>query len=80
MALPFINKQKQRFRLDTLAHIVGWVKRDLGTIYIGFAYLDTPQKFEIATRLANPTRKDWFPTVGLTQPTIYRLVHKMDTP
>ena len=39
-----------------LAHRVGWVKRDVGTIYVGFAYLKAPQKFEIATKLANPTR------------------------
>ncbi len=39
-----------------LAHIVGWVKRDVGTIYVGFAYLDAPQEFEITTKLANPTR------------------------
>jgi hypothetical protein len=38
------------------AHIVGWVKRDVGTIYVGFVYLNAPQKFEIATKLANPTR------------------------
>ena len=37
-------------------HIVGWVKRDVGTIYVGFAYLNAPQKFEIAPKLANPTR------------------------
>ena len=37
-------------------YIVGWVKRDVGTIYVGFAYLNAPQKFEIATKLANPTR------------------------
>jgi hypothetical protein len=36
-------------------HIVGWVKRDVGIIYVGFAYLDAPQKSEIATKLANPT-------------------------
>jgi len=39
-----------------LAHIVGWVKRDVGTIYVGFAYLNAPQKFEIATEIVNPTR------------------------
>jgi hypothetical protein len=38
------------------AHMVGWVKRDSDTIYVGFAYLNAPQKFEIATQLANPTR------------------------
>jgi hypothetical protein len=36
--------------------MVGWVKRDVGTIFVGFAYLNAPQKFEIATKLANPTR------------------------
>jgi hypothetical protein len=51
----------QRFRVHRKAEqlirsIIGWVKRDVGTIYVGFAYLDTPQKFEIATKLANPTR------------------------
>jgi hypothetical protein len=35
--------------------IVGWVKRDAGTIYVGFAYLNEPQQFEIETKLANPT-------------------------
>ena len=39
-----------------LAHLVGWVERDIGKIYVGFAYLNAPQKFEIATKLANPTR------------------------
>jgi hypothetical protein len=48
--------------------IVGWVKRDTGTIFVGFAYLDAPQNYDIVTRLANPTRlvEDY----GLTQPTI----------
>ena len=35
--------------------IVGWVKRDAGTIYVGFAYLNEPQQLEIETKLANPT-------------------------
>ncbi len=35
--------------------IVGWVKRDIGTIFVGFADLNTPQQFEIETKLANPT-------------------------
>jgi hypothetical protein len=39
-----------------LAHIVGWVKRAVDTIYVGFAYLNALQKFEIATKLTNPTR------------------------
>jgi len=38
------------------AHIVGWVKREAGTIYVGFAYLSALQQFEIATKIANPTR------------------------
>jgi hypothetical protein len=51
----------QRFRVHRKAEplirsIVGWVKREVGTIYVGFAYLNTPQKFEIATKLANPTK------------------------
>jgi hypothetical protein len=43
-------------RFAALAHIVGWVKRNEGTTYVGFAYLNAPQQFEIATKLANPTR------------------------
>ena len=39
-----------------LAHIVGWVKRDVGTIYVWFAYFNVPQQSEIASKLANPTR------------------------
>jgi hypothetical protein len=39
-----------------LAHIVGWVKRYVGAIYVGFAYLNAPQKSEITTKLANPTK------------------------
>jgi hypothetical protein len=35
--------------------LVGWVKRDVGTIYVGFAYLNASQKFELATKLVNPT-------------------------
>jgi hypothetical protein len=54
--LPFLNKPKRRLHFNAIAHIVGWVKRDIGSIYVGFAYLNTPQKFKIATRLANPTR------------------------
>ena len=30
--------------------------RNKGTIYVGFAHLNVPQKFEIASKLANPTR------------------------
>ena len=28
--------------LHCLARIVGWVERDVGTIYVGFAYLSAP--------------------------------------
>ena len=35
--------------------IEGWVKRDIGTIYVGFAYLNASQQFELATKLVNPT-------------------------
>ena len=41
-----------------LAHSAGWVNQDVGTIYVGFAYLNAPQRFEIAAKLANPTRLD----------------------
>ena len=50
------NFKKQGIHFAALANIVGWVKRDLGTIYVGFAYLNAPQKSEIVTKLANPTR------------------------
>ena len=43
-------------RIAALAHIVGWVKRDTGTIFVGFAYLNVPQQSEITSSLANPTR------------------------
>jgi hypothetical protein len=46
---------KCRIHFTALTHIVGWVKRDVGTIYVGFAYLDAPPKFDIATKIANPT-------------------------
>jgi hypothetical protein len=58
---------KEAIRFDALAYIVGWVKRDVGTIYVGFVYLNAPQKFETATKLANPTRL--VVTGGSTQPT-----------
>ena len=38
------------------AHVVGWVQRVTGTVFIEFADLYIPQQFEIATKLANPTR------------------------
>ncbi len=41
---------------SALVHIVGWVKRDADSIYVGFAYLNASQNLEIATKLANPTR------------------------
>ena len=37
-------------------YLVGWVKRDVGTIYVGFAYLNAPQQSEMAAKLANPTK------------------------
>jgi len=43
-------------RIAALAHIVGWVKRDTGTFFVGFANLNVPQQSETASRLANPTR------------------------
>jgi hypothetical protein len=36
--------------------VVGWVKRDVDPIYVGFAYLNAPQKFGVEVKLANPTR------------------------
>ncbi len=60
---------KRGIHFAVLAHIVGWVKRDVGTIYVGFAYLNAPQEFGITTKLANPIP----PQRDLTQPTIYRL-------
>jgi len=50
------NCKKEGIHFAAFAHIVGWVKQDEGTIYVGFAYLNAPQKFEIATKLANSTR------------------------
>jgi len=46
---------KRGIYFAAFAHIVGWVKRDVGTIYVGFAYLHAPPKVEIAIKLANPT-------------------------
>ena len=48
--------KKRAIRFTVLADIVGWVKRDLGTIFVGFAYLNVPQQSELASKLANPTR------------------------
>ena len=36
--------------------MVGWVKRDIGTIYVEFDYFNVPQQSEKALKLANPTR------------------------
>ena len=47
---------------------VGWVKRDVDTIYVGFAYLNAPEKFEIAAKLTK--QQDRLQTVVLTQSTI----------
>jgi hypothetical protein len=37
-------------RHKQIGNVEGWVKRDIGIIYVGFAYLNAPQKFEIATK------------------------------
>ena len=50
-----VKLPKRGIHFVALAHIVGWVKRDTSAIYVGFAYLREPQKFEIASKLANPT-------------------------
>ena len=47
---------KRAIRFTAFAHIVGWVKRDIGTLFVGFAYLNGPQQSEVASKLANPTR------------------------
>jgi hypothetical protein len=49
------EKNMRGIHFVALAHMVGWVKRDVGTIYVGFAYLNAPPKFEITTKPANPT-------------------------
>ena len=41
--------------MGVLLPTVGWVKRDKGSIFAGFAYLNYLQKYEIVTELANPT-------------------------
>jgi hypothetical protein len=48
--------KKRAIRFAALALIVGWVKRDVGTVYVGSADLIVPQQSEIATKLVNPTR------------------------
>jgi len=58
-------------RIAALAHIVGWVKRDTGTFFVGFAYPNVPQQSETASRLANPTRSAADHRLNPT--TIYRL-------
>ena len=60
-----------------LAHIKGWVKQDLGTIYVGFAYLIAPQKLKIVSRSANPTRL--VADLRLNQPTVIDWPYKVDT-
>jgi hypothetical protein len=52
---PVFMAGKRAIRLAVPAHIVGWVKRDTGTIFVGFAYLKVPQQFEILSKSANPT-------------------------
>jgi hypothetical protein len=55
--IPLIIEDKEitqrvianRSNISITQYIVGWVKRDVGTIYVGFAYLNAPQKIEIAT-------------------------------
>ena len=68
-----IYKLFEECPFTAIAHTVGRVKRDIGTIYVGFAYLNSPQQFEIATKLANPTQQEWLQSVGLTLLPIYRL-------
>ena len=41
--------------MGVLLPTVGWVKRDKGSIFVGFAYFNYLQNFEIVTELANPT-------------------------
>jgi len=36
--------------------VVGWVKRDTGTIFVGFACLNEPQHSAEAFNIVNPTR------------------------
>jgi hypothetical protein len=50
------NSTMRTIRFAAHAHIVGWVKRDTGTIFVGFAYLNVLQQSEVASKLANPTR------------------------
>ena len=56
-----IKLNKRCIHLVALAHIVGWVERDVGTIYVGFADLKAPPKFEIETKVTNPTRLRTYP-------------------
>ena len=44
------------FPLRYPAHIVGRVKREVGTIYFGLAYLSAIQQSELSTKIAYPTR------------------------
>jgi hypothetical protein len=50
------NLALRSIRFAALAHIVGWVKRDTSTIFVGFACLNVLQLSEVASKLANPTR------------------------
>jgi len=47
--LAFEQLSLRGIHFAVFAHIVGWVKRDVGTTYVGFAYFNAPQKFEIET-------------------------------
>ena len=46
----------QSIRFVILAQMVGWVKRAIGTNYVGFAYLNETRQSEVASKLVNPTR------------------------
>ena len=50
------NLNKQGIRFAAAAHIVGWVKRDIGTTFVGFADLKAPRQSESASISANPTK------------------------
>jgi hypothetical protein len=44
------NLAMRSIRFAALAHIVGWVKRDFGTIFVGFAYLNASPQSEVASK------------------------------
>jgi len=46
----------QVIRAVALAQIVGWVKRDNGINFVGFAVLNVPQQSTLESKIANPTR------------------------